>query len=218
MNEYGRTLGLWRFHNKSAVIYADLLVEVFFYEIFKTFKTSDDGLVTNITLSRMGGGSLTNTFVKTKLSLYDAYYILSKCDNNGNSYIVNGNVKNCRNYDNFKITSLNTLFTDCNISFGDKYNVALDRLTYKHCSGVTSISNPFSGCSNNHKIVYYSPVIDGNKIVTNGTFTYLPNLQTYHNISGVIDKNVFKTSSERKTDTAHIKSGDTKDGKKVKVD
>ena len=37
MDEYGRTQGLWRFHNKSAVISADLLVEVFFYEIFKTY-------------------------------------------------------------------------------------------------------------------------------------------------------------------------------------
>ena len=151
---------------------------------FSKFKTGQ--FVTNFRLCNYSV-SLTSTFANTSCSLYDAYYILSKCSKEGNKVIHNS-----KGYygDDISYQTISLVFQNCsNIEFTAKNN--LHRDTYLNCKVTKTFSNPFEDCKGNTNIRYYQP--SGS---THGTLTpILENgLTDLNNIYGYGTRDIFKLS------------------------
>ncbi len=161
------------------------------FRIFKENTTENGGFVTNLRLTSSISQNLSNTFNDTSCTLYDAYYMLYKCNTSGNTivnkdgeeYFLSGKTEQ----DNIKFTSIQYVFSECEkIVFSEKNN--LNRNAYKNCEvNGGAFVNPFYGCSGNTSILYYSS--NGDEI---GTLTTpLISATSLSEINGYGDENIF---------------------------
>lgn len=112
---------------------------------------NNTNLDSNISISYK---SLSQTFYKTNVNLYDVYYILTKCDN---------------------VTSLESTFTYCTNIKTTVHN-SFDRNMFKHCGKVTSTYYLFYGCTN-IKTILRSPSRSSSTITADdGLMSPLKNL------------------------------------------
>lgn len=181
---------------------------------FNDTTSENFGCVTNLRLTNMFTTTLNNIFYKTSCSLYDAYYLLYKCNTSGNiiingqgeEYILYDKVNEDIKQDSISFTSISYVFQNChNIEFTNVNN--LSRYVYENCNvNGGSFNNPFFECKGYNNILYYSQ--KGNEI---GTLTIPINgAKTLSVINGVVDKNVFYINSTTKSSIMSISDSNLK--------
>lgn len=119
---------------------------------FKSTTSSNDGNVTNININTT---NISGCFYGTNCNLYDAYYILQKCDNVTN---LSSTFYNCKNIKN---TIKNSLNNDI----------------FKYCGKVTTMDSLFNGTG--IVGILKSPEIASNKITKNGILTPCYSLSSF---------------------------------------
>ena len=150
------------------------------------FEDNEDGFNTNLSVN---SASLYGVFAKTKCDLHDVYYILQKCDTDGN--IMKNKDGEIKYQNTINVTSLTNTFRECkltNLNIRNNFH----RETFKHCQNVAYLENLFYGSIANKHIVY-SPKIANGEIVEPGLFSYLGKVvkisNSFPNI--LIDDNCF---------------------------
>lgn len=156
-------------------------------EIGKFHNDNIDGYNTNLSL---GVTSLTNSFEETNVTLKDVYYILQKCNDDGNIIKYDNNIYRANSGQS--VSNLSLCFFKCgNIKCGLNNN--LKRETFKYCSNVTNVDGMF--LETNLSTVLYSPIINKNgDIISGGTMSYLSGMTNFNSMQGTyyIDTNFFQ--------------------------
>lgn len=137
------------------------------YESEETLYENDDfnirsiepsgDLVANIVID---SPNMTKCFMNTNCTIFDVYYILSKCDN---------------------VSNMSQMFAECtNLSPGIR-----NRYVFEHCGNVTNVNEMFIDCRTTIYL-FDSSMDDYGHTMENGTFSYFVSLK---NMSAMFDGN-----------------------------
>lgn len=152
---------------------------------FDESNENNNGFVTNI---QIGVTSLNSMFAKTQCNLHDVYYILQKCDSEGNGNKID-------------VTDIANMFYNVKTIGTDTESNSLKAEAFSHCGKVTNISGLFYYCGLRTRIP--SPMLDSNGNVTNnGMFQYMPNLTSFNSAfdgcTVYADDNLFHSTKDGK--------------------